>query len=133
MLLAVIGRAFEVVNASVTATFVAPATRLAAAMVMDTAVGWLMPPVGAPTDTVVSVSVFTVMPVAEPAVAEPMRILVPASVMVKGVPAGMSAVPMVITKRLFVVSCVVVAVKAVTDEVPALLFAGTPLPKNPAG
>ncbi len=130
-MLVVVGRVFEVVNASVTATFVAPATRLPAAMVMVTAVGVLMPPLGAPADVVVSVSVLTVIPVVEPAVAAPM--VRPASVMVKGVPAGMGAAAMVITKRLFVVSCVDVAVKDPTDEVPAALFEGCALPKNPAG
>ncbi len=92
-----IGRAAEVVNASVTATAAALATRLAAAMVMDTAVGVLMPPLGAPSDGTVSVSVVTVMPVVEPAVAAPM--VRPARVMVKGVPAGMPAFEMVITNR----------------------------------
>ena len=131
MILPPIGRAAEVVNASVTATPVAPATRLPAAMVMDTAVGTEMPPLGAPADVVVSVSVLTVMPVGEPAVAAPM--VRPASVMVKGVPAGMKATAMVITKRLFVVSCVDVAVKDPTDEVPAALFEGAWAAKNPAG
>ncbi len=67
----------------------------------------------------------------EPAVAEPM--VRPASVMVKAVPAGIWAVPLVITKRWFVVSCVVVAVKVSTDEVPAALAEGCWDAKNPAG
>ena len=125
------GTAAQVVNASVTATPVAPATRLPAAMVMDTAVGVLMPPLGAPADTAVSVSVCTVMPVVEPAVAAPM--VRPASVMVKGVPAGMGAFEMVITKRLFAVSCVDVAVKYPTDVLPATLSEGAWDPKNPEG
>ncbi len=127
-------RAAEVTNASVTATFVvAPATRLAAAMVMDTAVGVVraMMPLGAPTDKAVSVPVVTVMPVVKPMVPAPM--VIPASVMVKGVPAGMSATAVVITKRWFTVSCVVVAVKAATDEVPAALAEGCWDAKNPAG
>ncbi len=123
-----IGRAAEVVNASVTATAAALATRLAAAMVMDTAVGVLMPPLGAPSDTVVSVSVCTVMPVVEPAVAAPM--VRPASVMVKGVPAEMGAFEMVITKRLFAVSCEDVAVKYPTDVLPATLPEGAWDAKN---
>ena len=125
------GTAAQVVNASVTATPGALATRLAAAMVMDTAVGVLMPPLGAPADAMVSVSVCTVMPVVEPAVTEPM--VRPASVMVNAVPAGMPASETVITKRLFAWSLLVVAVKAATDEVPTPLLEGFPEAKNPAG
>jgi len=128
-----IPRAAEVVKAKVTATPVTAATRLAAAMVMDTAVGvvGVMMPVGTPADATVLVSVCTVMPVDEPTVPAPM--VRPASVMVKGVPAGMGATAMVITKRLFVVSCVDVAVKVPTDAVPAPLFEGGWAAKNPAG
>ena len=90
MILPPIGRAAEVVNASVTATPVAPATRLPAAMVMDTAVGLLMLPLGAPADAaVLPADVCTVMPVVEPAVAAPM--VNPESVMVTAAPAGMLA------------------------------------------
>ena len=133
MLPAVVGRVFEAVNASVTATPAVVSTRLSAAMVMETAVGVVraMMPLGEPADAVVSVSVCTVMPVVDPMVPAPM--VRPARVMVKGVPAGMGATAMVITKRLFVVSCVDVAVKDPTDEVPARLSEGCALPKNPAG
>jgi len=126
-----IGRAAEVVNASVTATFVAPATRLPAAMVMDTAVGTEMPPLGAPADGIVSVSVVTVMPVVEPAVAAPM--VRPASVMVKGVLAGMPETAVFITIAV-AVGCADVAVKDPTDEVPAALTVGVAeVSKNPGG
>jgi hypothetical protein len=133
LLPAVVGRAAEVTNASVTATPAVLATRLSAAMVMDTEVGVVraMMPLGAPADAMVSVSVCTVMPVVEPMVPAPM--VIPASVMVKGVPAGMGAFEMVITKRLFAVSCVDVAVKIATDEVPARLLEGAWAAKNPAG
>ncbi len=125
-------RAAVVVNASVTATFVAPATRLAAAMVMDTAIGTEMPPLGAPSDTAVSESVLTVMPVVEPAVAAPM--VRPASVMVNGVPAGMGTTAMAITKQFVQPEfCADVAVKVSADEVPAALDEGAWAAKNPAG
>ena len=99
---------------------------------MDTAVGVLMPPLGAPADGTVSVSVCTVMPVVEPAVAvAPM--LRPASVMVKGVPAGMPATAVVITIAV-PLGCADVAVKDPTDEVPAALTVGVAeVSKNPGG
>ncbi len=91
-----------------------------------------MPPLGAPSDTAVSVSVCTVMPVVEPAVAAPM--VRPASVMVKGVLAGMGAFEMVITKQFEQKEfCTDVAVKDPTDEVPARLSEGAWAAKNPAG
>ncbi len=128
------GRAFEVVNASVMATFVvAPATRLAAAMVMDTAVGVAraMMPLGAPADAVVSVSVCTVMPVVEPAVATPM--VRPARVMVKGVlVAEMLAPAMVITNELAPGNDDV-AVMAATDVPPELIVGCAEVAKNPEG
>ncbi len=94
-------RAAVVVNASVTATPVVPATRLAAGMVMETAVGVLMPPLGAPADTKL-LNAVTVMPVVEPAVAAPM--VNPESVMVTAVPALMVAPEVVITIEVVVVA-----------------------------
>jgi hypothetical protein len=74
----------------VMATPAAPATRLAAAMVMDTPVGTEKPPLGTPADNEL-VSVFTVMPVVDPTVAaEPM--LVPVYVTVTAAPAAMPLV-----------------------------------------
>ena len=93
-------RAAVVVNASVTATLVAPATRLAAAMVMDTAVGVLMPPLGTPADSKL-LNALTVMPVVEPAVAAPM--VNPESVRVTAAPAEMVAPEVVITIEVAVV------------------------------
>ncbi len=130
MLPAVIGRVFEVVNASVTATFVVPATRLAAGMVMDTAVGVLMPPLGAPADAA-SMLVVTVMPGVPVVVVEPM--VRPESVIVKAAPAGISAALIVITIAV-AVGCADVAVMAATDVVPAILFEGVAeVAKNPEG
>ncbi len=128
-----IGRAAVVVNASVTATPVVVATRLPAAMVMDTAVGavGVMMPVGTPADAAVSVSVCTVMPVDEPTVPTPM--VRPARVMVKAATAGMPAAAVVITIAVLV-GCVDVAVKDPTDVVPAALDEGVAVvAKNPEG
>ena len=131
MILPPIGRAAEVVNASVTAAE-APTTRLAAAMVMDTAVGVLMPPLAAPADGAVSVSVCTVMPVVEPTVAVAPMVR-PASVMVKGVPAGMPATAVAITIAV-AVGAAEVAVMAATDVVAPVLAAGAAVvAKNPEG
>jgi hypothetical protein len=125
-------RAAEFVNASVM-TAEAPVKRLAAAMVMDTAVGVLMPPLGAPADgTVVSVSVLTVMPLVEPVVAVA-PIVRPARVMVKGVPAGMPATAVAITIAV-AVGAAEVAVMAGTDVVAPVLAAGAAVvAKNPEG
>ncbi len=128
-----IPRAAEVVKAKVTATPVTAATRLAAAMVMDTAVGivGVMMPVGTPADATVLVSVCTVMPVDEPTVPAPM--VIPASVMVKGVPAGIGAIAVLITSAVLM-GCVDVAVKDPTDVVPAALDEGVAVvAKNPGG
>ncbi len=130
MLPPVVERAAEVVNASVTATPVAPATRLPAAMVMDTAVGVLMPPLGAPADAA-SMLVVTVMSDEPVVVVEPM--VSPESVIVKAAPAGISAALIVITIAV-AVGCADFAVKAATDVVPAPLSEGVAeVAKNPEG
>jgi hypothetical protein len=134
LLPAVIGRVFEVVNASVTATPAVVSTRLSAAMVMDTAVGAAraMMPLGAPADAVVSVSVCTVMPVVEPAVATPM--VRPARVMMKGVLVAEMPAPAVDITNEFVPGFDDVAVMAATDVLPARLFEGAAVvAKNPEG
>jgi hypothetical protein len=122
-------RATVFVNASVTVAPV-PMMRLAAAMVMDTSIGTEMPPLGAPADGTASVSVCTVMPVVEPAVAVPM--VNPESVMVTAVPAEMVAPDVVIT-----IEAVVVAAGA-RDRDPtfaplAAKVGVTPDVKNPEG
>ena len=127
-------RAAVFVNTSVTATPVAPATRLPAAMVMDTAVGAgkvLMLPLGAPADAaVLPADVCTVMPVVEPAVAAPM--VNPESVMVTAVPAEMVAPEVVIT-----IEAVVVAAGARDREFTLAPLAAkvgvTEFAKNPEG
>ncbi len=59
--------------------------------------------------------------------------VIPASVMVKGVPAGMSATAVVITIAV-AVGCADVAVKAATDVLPAAFDEGVAVvAKNPEG
>ena len=89
-----------------------------------------IPPDATPADATVSASVFTVMPVALPAVAAP--IVRPVSVMVKGVVAAMPTTAVVMTMELPEMADV--AVMVLTDVLPAALAAGSGVPaKNPAG
>ncbi len=129
-----IERAAEAVNASVTATPVAPATRLAAGMVMDTSVGVgkvLMPPLGAPADTdVPATSVCTVMPLVEPTVAAPM--VNPESVMLTAAPAPTLAPVQVITIELAPVTTVAAGSKVREGLVPTLVSVELAA-KNPLG
>ncbi len=122
----------EFVNTNVTSASVLPVTRLEAGMVMDTSVGTEMPPLGAPADGTVSVSVCTVMPVIEPVVAAAPMVN-PESVMVTAVPALMVAPEVVIT----IVEAAVVAAGARDREFtfvpPAAKVGVMEFAKNPEG
>ena len=89
-----------------------------------------IPPDAAPADATVSASVCTVMPVLLPAFTAP--IVRPDSVMVKAVVAAMPTTAVVMTMESREMADV--AVRVLTDVLPAALAAGLGVPaKNPAG
>ena len=120
-----------VLNARVTATAALFAKRSAPAIVITTAVGWVViEPDATPADAVTSASVCTVMPVALPAFATP--IVKPLRVIMKSVFAEMPVTAVVMTMELPVMADVAVMVG--TDVLPAALLPGLGVPaKNPAG
>ena len=125
-----VGKAAEVTKCSAILTPVLCATRSAVAIIKETAVGTPIPPEGAPADSRLSADVFTVIPVALPAVAAP--IVRPLRVMVKAVPAGMleNAVVMTIEVAPGADTC---PVMVATDASPATKKYEAVAAKNPDG